>query len=126
MSEEPKPPSWWQTIPGILTAIGGTATALAALIVTLTAAWQQVAGVFQNKTEPQVSRNSQAKNEPVVLPLDLCKKLSGLSIYFNGNNYHGVVGPAGIPLQQIGDRFQFETNVVFSKETNREFSREIY
>ena len=35
MSEEPKQQSWWQTLPGILTAIGAVLTAVTGLIVAL-------------------------------------------------------------------------------------------
>src|SRR5215468_2355321 len=33
--EPPKPPSWWQTLPGILTAVAGIITAATGLIVAL-------------------------------------------------------------------------------------------
>ncbi|HEV2664793.1 MAG TPA: hypothetical protein VG324_07775, partial [Blastocatellia bacterium] len=42
--ESPKPQSWWQTLPGILTAVAGIITAATGLIVALTQA-----GVFQGK-----------------------------------------------------------------------------
>ena len=86
------------------------------------------------KSNPQVSTRppsrlshaAESKNEPVVLPLDLCKKLGEHAIYLEANNYHGVIGSAGIPLKQTGDgSFRFATNIVFSKKTNREFSMEI-
>jgi hypothetical protein len=35
MTEEPKQQSWWQTLPGILTAIGAVLTAVTGLIVAL-------------------------------------------------------------------------------------------
>lgn len=67
MAEEPKPHVWWQTVPGILTTIVAIITGLTGLIVAL-----QQAGVFQKTPDPQVSRN-----EPVVLPLDLCRPEMG-------------------------------------------------
>jgi hypothetical protein len=42
MAEEPKPHSWWQTLPGILTATAGIITAVTGLLVVL-----YNAGVFQ-------------------------------------------------------------------------------
>jgi hypothetical protein len=124
MAEEPKPHGWWQTVPGILTTIVGIITGLTGLIVAL-----QQAGVFQKNPEPQVPSNSptaESKNEPVILPLDLCQQLGGYAIYLDVNNYHGIIGPSGIALQQTGDgSFRFATNIVFSRETNREFSTEI-
>src|SRR5262245_35465266 len=42
--ESPKPQSWWQTLPGILTAVAGIITAATGLIVAL-----NQAGVFQGK-----------------------------------------------------------------------------
>jgi hypothetical protein len=46
---------------------------------------------------------------------DLCKELDGKSIEFIGNNYRGVIGPAGIKLEEseLGT-FRFETEVVFT------------
>jgi len=44
MAEEPRPKSWWSTLPGVLTAIAGIITAVAGLIVTL-----HQAGVFQRE-----------------------------------------------------------------------------
>jgi hypothetical protein len=112
MAEEPKTHGWWQTVPGILTTIAGIITGLTGLIVAL-----QQPGVFRKKPASQVSRNE---------PVDLCQQLGGYAIYLDVNNYHGVIGPAGLALQQTGDgAFRFATNIVFSRETNREFSTEI-
>ncbi|MEX2223657.1 MAG: hypothetical protein WEG40_17855 [Candidatus Rokuibacteriota bacterium] len=47
MTNEQKPQKWWQTVPGILTAIAATITAVTGLIVAL-----QQAGVFQSQTNP--------------------------------------------------------------------------
>jgi len=108
MAEEPKPHGWWQTVPGILTTIVGIITGLTGLIVAL-----QQLGV--KLPELSVPKN-----------VDLCQQLSGYAIYLDVNNYHGVIGPAGIALQQTGDgSFRFATNIVFSRETNQEFSTEI-
>jgi hypothetical protein len=105
MAEEPKTHGWWQTVPGILTTIGGIITGLTTVILALQ-------GVFQKGS----------RNEPV----DLCQQLGGYAIYLDVNNYHGVIGPAGLALQQTGDgAFRFATDIVFSRETNREFSTEI-
>ena len=35
MAEEPKSQSWWQTLPGIFTAMAGIITAIAGLVVAL-------------------------------------------------------------------------------------------
>jgi hypothetical protein len=108
MAEEPKPHGWWQTVPGILTTIVGIITGLTGLIVALQS--------LIVKT-PEL---------PVHSNVDLCQQLGGYAIYFDVNNYHGVIGPAGIALQQTGDgSFRFATNIVFSRATNREFSTEI-
>lgn len=47
MAEEQKSQSWWQTLPGILTALGGSITAIAALIVAL-----NQAGLFKREEQP--------------------------------------------------------------------------
>lgn len=47
MTDEQKPQKWWQTVPGILTAIAATITAVTGLVVAL-----QQAGVFQSQTSP--------------------------------------------------------------------------
>jgi len=44
MAEEPRPKSWWSTLPGVLTAIAGIITAVTGLIVTL-----HQAGFFNGK-----------------------------------------------------------------------------
>jgi hypothetical protein len=109
VAEEPKTHGWWQTLPGILTTIVGIITGLTGLIVAL-----QQAGVFQKKPEP------------VSIAQDLCRELDGFSIHFDINKHAGVIGPAGIALQQTGKSvFRFETILVFNEETNRRFSREI-
>ena len=116
MVKEPRTSTWWQTLPGILTTIVGVITALTGLIVAL-----QQAGVFREKPKPPVSRS-----EPAIQPLDLCQQLGGYAVYLDVNNYHGVIGPAGIALQQTGDgAFRFVTNILFATETNREFSTKI-
>ena len=48
MADEQKTQSWWQTVPGILTAIGGVITAVATLIGVLSQS-----GVFDNDAKPQ-------------------------------------------------------------------------
>src|SRR5262245_8906716 len=48
MAEQQKTQSWWQTLPGTLTAIGGVITAATALIGVLIQS-----GVFEHKTESQ-------------------------------------------------------------------------
>jgi hypothetical protein len=107
MAQEPKTHGWWQTVPGILTTIGGIITGLATVIVALQ-------GVFQKG----------CRNENGIPP-DLCQQLGGYAIYLDVNDYHGIIGPAGIALQQTGDgAFRFATNIVFSRKTNQEFSME--
>lgn len=43
MEDRPKEKSWWQTVPGVLTATAGIITAVTGLIVALnqTAGWQE-------------------------------------------------------------------------------------
>lgn len=48
MPENQKPQSWWQTLPGILTAMAGVITAIATLIGVLSQS-----GMFDDKTTPQ-------------------------------------------------------------------------
>jgi hypothetical protein len=52
----------------------------------------------------------------------LCQTIAGHAIYFNGNGYHGVIGPRGIGLQSSEEGYvRFQTNVVFSKATDEKF-----
>jgi len=48
MTEQQTPKSWWQTLPGTLTAIGGVITAVATLIGVLSQS-----GMFDNNAESQ-------------------------------------------------------------------------
>lgn len=60
MADEQKPQSWWQTVPGILTATAGIITAVTGLIVAL-----QQAGVIDTVTKhvPQASNNTRTPLE---------------------------------------------------------------
>ncbi len=49
MTEEPKTQSWWQTLPGIFTAIAGIITAIAGLVVAL-----YQAGFFQHSQQEPI------------------------------------------------------------------------
>jgi hypothetical protein len=56
----------------------------------------------------------------------LCQKLDGHAIYIDANTYHGMIGPAGIKLQETEDgSFRFATNIGFSNKTKKEFDMEI-
>jgi hypothetical protein len=53
---------------------------------------------------------------------NLCKELDGKSIDFTGNNNHGVIGPTGIKLEEIGlGAFRFETELVFDEDVIQKF-----
>ncbi len=54
MVEDPKPRSWWQTLPGILTATAGVITAVTGLIVAL-----HGFGVFDTEPKKEADRNIQ-------------------------------------------------------------------
>jgi hypothetical protein len=58
MTTEPRPNSWWQTLPGILTAAGAIITAVTGLVIAL-----NQAGLFkrQNEAEPDSSATAQAQ-----------------------------------------------------------------
>ena len=58
MSEAPKPASWWQTLPGILTALAATITALSGFVALL---FQN--GVLGHKSEPKAA---QAPAQPTI------------------------------------------------------------
>lgn len=58
--EPPKPQSWWQTLPGILTAVAGIITAVTALIVALTQA-----GIFSRSEKPLPLTPTTTKTSPV-------------------------------------------------------------
>src|SRR5919109_4241977 len=58
MAEQPKPQSWWQTLPGILTATAAFITAITGLLVAL-----HQAGVFQPAT-PQPSQEARPGRTP--------------------------------------------------------------
>ena len=108
-SEENKSQRWWQTVPGILKMIVGIITGITGLI-----------GLIVALQQPQDSRKKS------VLPLDLCQQLGGYAIYIKANNWHGIIGPAGIALQKTGDgSFRFATDIVFSKEMNEDLSADI-
>lgn len=53
MAEEPKSQSWWQTLPGIFTAMAGIITAIAGLVAAL-----YQAGFFQHKRLEAISASS--------------------------------------------------------------------
>jgi hypothetical protein len=57
MAEEPKPQSWWQTLPGILTAMAGIITAIAGLVVALHQAGfiQDVTNILALEIRPPVT-----------------------------------------------------------------------
>jgi len=59
MTEERKPQSWWQTVPGALTAAAGTITAVTGLIVAL-----NQSGLFGGKEEAHKESAPKAKPEP--------------------------------------------------------------
>ncbi|MGH9840943.1 MAG: hypothetical protein ACREEM_19485 [Blastocatellia bacterium] len=61
MAEEQKPQGWWQTLPGILTAIAAIITAVTGLIAVL-----YKTGVFDGKTLPNVGN-----------PMEIAGKWSG-------------------------------------------------
>lgn len=66
------------------------------------------------------------ENAPNITATGLCEKLSGKSVYINGNGYHGIISPSGMLLQQIGNgSFRFETNIVFFKKSNQSLSADI-
>ena len=56
MPEERKPQSWWQTVPGVLTAAAGTITAVTGLIVAL-----NQSGLFGEKEEAPKESTPKAK-----------------------------------------------------------------
>jgi hypothetical protein len=58
MAEQPKPQSWWQTLPGIITATAAFITAITGLVVAL-----QQAGFFQDVRESLTRKIS-----PLVTP----------------------------------------------------------
>jgi hypothetical protein len=76
------------------------------------------------------TKNGRRPNPPTVAGLPtatetasgLCKKLGNNAIDLYINKYHGIIGPAGIKLQEIGHGalFRFETQVEFSDETVKE------
>jgi hypothetical protein len=53
MAEQPKPQSWWQTLPGILTATAAFTTAITGLVVAL-----HQAGFFQDVTKSLIHKIS--------------------------------------------------------------------
>lgn len=53
MPEVPKVPRWWQTIPGVLTAVAGIITAFTGLLVTL-----NQAGVFKGQEKPALQSDN--------------------------------------------------------------------
>ena len=63
MAEEKRSQSWWQTVPGILTATGGVITAVATLIGVL-----NQSGVFddEGKSQPPVTRPIKSATLPPV------------------------------------------------------------
>lgn len=70
MSDSPKPGSWWQTLPGLLTALAATITALSGFVALL---FQN--GVLGHKSEPKVevaataaSRAAEPAPSPSVKP----------------------------------------------------------
>jgi hypothetical protein len=71
MAEEQKPQTWWQTIPGTLTAIAGAITAVAGLIVAL-----HQAGVFNTATKPitQAQNNAKTPQEVAKPPAEAIPK----------------------------------------------------
>ena len=100
----------------------------------------RVAKEVSERIDPSLAARCQALSRPGAVPasrpkppiaqnsrnLDLCKKLGENAIYLEANNYHGVIGPSGIPLKQTGDgSFRFATNIVFSKKTNKKLSMDI-
>ncbi|MDN0075077.1 hypothetical protein QU481_09240 [Crenobacter sp. SG2303] len=58
MTEEPKNKGFWQTLPGILTAVAGVVTAVTGLLVAL-----QQAGLFERRTQP-IGATSHAASIP--------------------------------------------------------------
>ena len=53
MADEPKSQSWWQTLPGIFTAMAGIITAIAGLVVAL-----YQAGFFQHNRQQTITAAS--------------------------------------------------------------------
>jgi hypothetical protein len=92
MAEPPKPQSWWQTLPGVLTAVAGIITAAAGLIVAL-----NQAGVFSRSEKSTPSTPTPAAissdGKPVKPPTggetnvnDLERKLKAVNIKISTGN----------------------------------------
>jgi hypothetical protein len=68
MAEEPKSGGWWQTVPGVLTAVAGFISAMAALIIALhqvgIVGGEEPASTLESKPSPNPARES----EKLVVP----------------------------------------------------------
>jgi hypothetical protein len=62
-AEEPKSGGWWQTVPGVLTAVAGFMSAMAALIIALHqvgfVGGEEPASAFESKPSPNPARESE-------------------------------------------------------------------
>jgi hypothetical protein len=63
MAEQPKPQSWWQTLPGILTAAAAIITAITGLVVAL----HQV-GFFRNDGQRPIQASRDLTKPPMSQP----------------------------------------------------------
>lgn len=85
MAEQPTPQSWWQTLPGIITATAAFITAITGLLVAL-----HQAGVFQDLRKPSIHIDA---------PIDRAlKKLDWGNIAFNTPERIGYGETKGIQL----------------------------
>jgi hypothetical protein len=118
MEDAKKPQgSWFQTLPGMLTAIGGVITALAALVGVL-----HQSGLLKRNEGAQPQRVAAVTDASATPVRALCERLNGHAIQFTGNRYPGTIGPRGIVLTPEGNgRFTFTTNIIFSADTQSTF-----
>jgi hypothetical protein len=97
MADLQKSPSWWSTVPGILTAIAGVLTAVTGLILAIHQIWPH-------------SNGSQQPHG--------CKALAGMSLDLTTREgAHGVIGPSGIVLwRNPNGAIEFRTTANFTGE----------
>src|SRR5262245_41920021 len=88
--EPPKPQSWWQTLPGVLTAVAGIITAATGLIVAL-----NQAHVFplREKTAPSTPTPTaiSSDDKPAKPPTDVATSVNELELYsdYDGSTHEG-------------------------------------
>ena len=134
-SNKQQPPRWWQSLPAVLTATVGVITALTGMIVALekvgiirgdrnaTVASAVPEHRLDGREDGAIGTEPSAANRTIT---QLCQRLQGYAIDIDSNGYHGTIGLNGISLQPMGnDRFSFKTSIVFSPETDQEFSQDI-